>query len=338
MSRWTVFLRFSRLSRISSTCLYRQNIRRLGDVVVRKPTRKFAVPWNRRVWNLGLLLGLGMMGGVSLTAMKYFKSDRTSNCQSQAVKFEPLEDEEYSTLSISKMSVKQFGFTWRLYLATRFAYLCLLFSPAMGLYLMSYVLGSSTLAEMSWKYVLFALQKSGPAFVKLGQWASTRRDLFTDGFCQTLSNLHLRCTPHTWEETVAMLEESLGGDWQDVLFIMDRRPIGSGCVAQVYRGQLCSQQQSNGSETAPRGALGDGAVAPAVPVAIKVLHPNIVKKMEQDICLMKYVASWIDTLYPAVHWVALTECVDEFTVVMEQQVRFYHWLSTECMNVLWITA
>ena len=276
-------------------------------------------------WNLGALLGLGMMGGVSLTVIKYFKSDRTSNCQSQAVVLEPVEDELYPT-SISNISVQQFGLTRRLWMATRFFYLALLFSPGMGLYLLSYVLGSSTLAEMSWKYVLFALQSAGPAFVKLGQWASTRRDLFTDSFCQTLSHLHLRCTPHSWEETVEMLEASLGGDWQDTLCITDRRPIGSGCVAQVYRGQLCSQPSGSGSGSDPPPPPGGeeslhGNPGAVTPVAVKILHPNILYRMEQDICLMKYVASWVDILYPDVHWVALTECVDEFTVVMEQQVR-----------------
>ncbi len=286
-------------------------------MVHRKRTRQFSIPWN-----LGALLGLGVMGGVSLTVIKYFKSDRTSNCQSQAIAFDPLEDEVYPT-AISKMSVKEFGFIHRLQLATRFVYLCILFSPVMALYLLSRIVGSSTLAEMSWNYVLFALQSAGPAFVKLGQWASTRRDLFTDCFCQTLSHLHLHCTPHSWEETVGTLETSLGGDWQDTLCIMDRKPIGSGCVAQVYRGELCPHQQPSNSGLAPPGGVSqdEGAANPSVLVAIKILHPNIVEKMEQDICLMKYVASWVDTIYPAVHWVALTECVDEFTVVMEQQVR-----------------
>ena len=54
------------------------------------------------------------------------------------------------------------------------------------------------------------------------------------------------------------------------------------------------------------------------------LHPGVVGAMDADIRLMRYVASWVDYLYPDVHWIALKECVDEFSFVMQQQVS--SWL------------
>lgn len=290
-------------------------------------------------WKVGALLGFGVMGGVSLSLMKYFKSDRTSNCQSQ-VTLDPV------PATAAEMTVHQFGVIHRLHLAARLLYLCVLFSPVFTLYLLSRLFNSDTLANVSWKYMLFALQNAGPAFVKLGQWASTRRDLFPDNFCGTLSALHLRCHPHSWAETERLMEASFGPKWQETLCIVDHAPIGSGCVAQVYQGQLYRYRDgpvkpassdvaiTSGSSTT-RGGVAiatdsdvttseDGDIITddiiGEPVAVKVLHPNILQRMKRDICLMKYAASWVDLLYPAVYWVALTECVDEFAIMMEKQV------------------
>ena len=213
-------------------CLYRTgNIRFLStsgtQVVSRYSLKNLPVPWN-----LLVLLGFGMMGGMSLSVVKYFRADRTSRCQSKAVETCP-------QLVVSELTVQQFGILRRLYLAMRLLYLCALFSPAVITYALSQALGSKTLAEVSWRYVLFVIQLAGPAFVKLGQWASTRRDIFTDEFCQTLSYLHLRCIPHPWRETEKMLEGNFGPDWHETLNIVNHTPIGSG---SGVRGEVVSPQ------------------------------------------------------------------------------------------------
>ena len=160
------------------------------------------------------------------------------------------------------------------------------------------------------------LQTAGPAFVKLGQWASTRRDLFTEDFCKALSELHVHCRTHSWEETVKQLDSSLGQDWSSWLEIPDHTPIGSGSVAQVYKGVLHVKDGAPSVEGEGSVDNSDGDLS----VAVKVLHPNVGDKIKKDIFLMKYVASWVQAVYPDVHWVALTECVDEFSSIMEKQV------------------
>lgn len=34
------------------------------------------------------------------------------------------------------------------------------------------------------------LERAGPAFIKWGQWAATRHDLFPPDFCKSLEQLH----------------------------------------------------------------------------------------------------------------------------------------------------
>ena len=339
----TVLCAISR-PRCSLPSVYRKSPRCLSNTVsVRVGPWRYAVPWK-----VGVLLGFGVMGGVSLTAIKYFKWDRTSNCQSQ-VAFDPT-----SSVMAAEKTVHQFGVIQRLHLAARFMYLCVIFTPAATLYLLSQLFGSDALANISWNWIVSALQSAGPAFIKLGQWASTRRDLFPDDFCATLSALHLSCHPHPWAETQRLMEANFGPNWQDTLDIKDRTPIGCGCVAQVYRGRLYRHgdepvEPASGNVSIASGdrmirAMEGGEMvggemadvtatakgedittddARGQPVAVKVLHPNIEERMEQDIFLMKYIASWIDLVYPAVYWVALTECVDEFSIIMEKQVGVF---------------
>ncbi|XP_064594191.1 uncharacterized aarF domain-containing protein kinase 2 [Zonotrichia leucophrys gambelii] len=80
-----------------------------------------------------------------------------------------------------------------------------------------------------------AAEAAGPTCVKLGQWASTRRDLFSEAFCDEFSKLHVEVSPHPWGHTDELLRKAFGEDWTGFLKFPSREPVGSGCVAQVYK-------------------------------------------------------------------------------------------------------
>ncbi|XP_078199754.1 putative aarF domain-containing protein kinase 2 isoform X5 [Callithrix jacchus] len=107
------------------------------------------------------------------------------------------------------------------------------FFPLLLLYPLTYLAPSvSTL----WLHLLLkATETSGPTYIKLGQWASTRRDLFSEAFCAQFSKLHVRVNPHPWTHTERFLREAFGEEWGDILSFEKREPVGSGCVAQVYK-------------------------------------------------------------------------------------------------------
>nr|XP_005551002.2 uncharacterized aarF domain-containing protein kinase 2 isoform X2 [Macaca fascicularis] len=107
------------------------------------------------------------------------------------------------------------------------------FFPLLLLYPLTYLAPSvSTL----WLHLLLkATETSGPTYIKLGQWASTRRDLFSEAFCAQFSKLHVRVTPHPWAHTERFLRQAFGEDWGSILSFENREPVGSGCVAQVYK-------------------------------------------------------------------------------------------------------
>lgn len=57
-----------------------------------------------------------------------------------------------------------------------------------------------------------------------------------------------------------------------------------------------------------------------VRVAVKVLHPNIRTSISRDLSIIKFVANFMDRVYPDFYWISLKECVDDFSSVMEKQV------------------
>ncbi|XP_014643177.1 PREDICTED: uncharacterized aarF domain-containing protein kinase 2 isoform X2 [Ceratotherium simum simum] len=107
------------------------------------------------------------------------------------------------------------------------------FFPLLLLYPLTYLAPS---VSSLWLHLLLkATETSGPTYIKLGQWASTRRDLFSEAFCAQFSKLHVRVNPHPWTHTEHFLRQAFGEDWGRVLCFEKQEPVGSGCVAQVYK-------------------------------------------------------------------------------------------------------
>ena len=120
----------------------------------------------------------------------------------------------------------------------RFIQLSLLFTPIVCMYPLTFVSAS---LNTQWMHILlWALERSGPTFVKLGQWASTRRDLFSAEFCDLFTKLHSHSKVHSWYYTKYKLRKAFGKHWRLLFEKFEKVPIGSGCVGQVHRAYMCS--------------------------------------------------------------------------------------------------
>ncbi|XP_039716739.1 putative aarF domain-containing protein kinase 2 isoform X2 [Pteropus medius] len=107
------------------------------------------------------------------------------------------------------------------------------FFPLLLLYPLTYL--APSVSSLWFHLLLKATETSGPTYIKLGQWASTRRDLFSEAFCAQFSKLHVRVPPHPWTHTEHVLQQAFGEGWVKVLCFDKQEPVGSGCVAQVYK-------------------------------------------------------------------------------------------------------
>ncbi|XP_072749446.1 uncharacterized aarF domain-containing protein kinase 2 [Anoplolepis gracilipes] len=172
----------------------------------------------------------------------------------------------------------------------------------------------------------------GPIFVKFGQWISTRRDIFPRDICDMLSRLQRDMSPHSWMYTERLLEATYGSSWRD-LFVRfdDEGLIGSGCCAQVYKAWIDLDAMAQKSQTSrftedkafnendKFASTSPGAKKLQV-VAVKVLHPGIKSQLKRDIAIMRGLSKCVMYFIPELHWLSLTDCIDEFARIMEAQV------------------
>ncbi|CAM9269164.1 unnamed protein product [Ectocarpus fasciculatus] len=161
---------------------------------------------------------------------------------------------------------------------------------------------SKHLLDVWWAFVLNVITKSGPTFIKAGQWVSTRRDTFPEQVCTQLGKLHSFTRTSTRAHGEGALQQAFGVSWRQFLALEDE-PLGSGCVASVYKGHIFAGENA-------------GKV-----VAVKVLHPGIKKTVQLDLELMRQAAEVLEHVpFLHLHWLSLVECVDQFASLMEMQM------------------
>ena len=139
---------------------------------------------------------------------------------------------------------------------------------------------------------------SGAAWIKWGQWSSTRNDMFPEALCDQLARLHNDAPAHSWTFSQDQLEESLGlaqGTLDQVFDEFDENPLASGSIAQVHRAVLDGQR-----------------------VAIKIRHPNVAQLIDMDFRIMTAAARVFDYI-PAFSWLHIRESVEQFSHTMAAQ-------------------
>ena len=112
-----------------------------------------------------------------------------------------------------------------------------------------------------------ALQDLGPAYIKFGQVLATRGDMFDAEFARGLSILKDKVLPFPMKKAEEMMAAEWGAPWSKHLATLSE-PVAAASVAQVHKGVLHT------GET----------------VAVKVLRPNILTRMTNDMNTIALVA------------------------------------------------
>ncbi len=114
----------------------------------------------------------------------------------------------------------------------------------------------------------------GPAFIKLGQFLSTRSDLFDKHITQELARLQDDITPLPFEELVHIFDEFLP-TWKDIFSNIDSVPIACASIGQVHIGTL----RENGQK-----------------VVLKVQKPCVARSIRNDLATLERINSWLKQL------------------------------------------
>ena len=190
-------------------------------------------------------------------------------------------------------------------LMLRFITLSIKFSPVTSTAWLAFL--STKFREKVWyKWLSSCLASGGPAWIKWGQWAATREDMFPEALCSQLENLHSDAPAHSWKFTQKMMESSLGlprGSLLDVFESFDPVPVASGSIAQVHKAVLRGERRADG-----------------VLVAVKVRHPRVSQHIDMDFRIMSGMARMVDMI-PALSWLHIRESVNQFSHTMAAQAH-----------------
>ncbi|KAH8835471.1 hypothetical protein DL96DRAFT_1574375 [Flagelloscypha sp. PMI_526] len=221
---------------------------------------------------------------------------------------------------------------------TRFVYLLFLFFPVIVCSPMLLVgrpeeqLGNDTWGAAWWYDLLVdRMQAAGPTFVKLAQWAGSRRDLFPALLCERFGTLHSSGKPHSIQHTKNVIEHVFKRPFQQVFVEFNEEPIGTGAIAQVYRATLNPDllppayldPRYRHTLLPPTIAPDPSPSVPTAAVAVKVLHPRAEKTISRDLRIMAFFARAI-SLFPSMQWLSLPDEVSVFGDMMFQQLDLRH--------------
>ncbi|KAK4056597.1 hypothetical protein OIO90_002445 [Microbotryomycetes sp. JL221] len=189
-----------------------------------------------------------------------------------------------------------------------------------------------------WWYRLLVhqMERAGPTFIKLAQWAGSRTDLFPAELCNLFGKLHSNGKPHSLRYTKRVLERAFGKPFKDIFAEFGENPMGIGAIAQVYKAVLRQdvlpdeyldpKHQIDPSTTSritrklvPAPEDKKPINTPSAEVAIKVLHPGVEKMIARDLKIMMFFARALNSI-PGMEWLSFPEEVQVFGEMMMSQI------------------
>lgn len=146
------------------------------------------------------------------------------------------------------------------------------------------------------------LEDLGPAFVKLGQLASTRSDLLPDHIIQELVKLQERVPPFSSASARELIEQEWGMPIHEVLQEFEEKPLAAASIGQVHAGRLKSGER----------------------VAIKVQRPGVARMIGRDLEILRDMISIAERHWDWVKQYRVDRIVDEFARAMMAELDYSH--------------
>ncbi len=147
------------------------------------------------------------------------------------------------------------------------------------------------------KRIRLVLEDLGPTFVKLGQIASTRADVFPPEWIDEFKNLQDKVAPVPYSAVKAAVESALGAPLEDKFASFTETPVASASIAQVHLATL-----RDGTE-----------------VAVKVKRPGIGPVIDADMSVMHTLAHLMERYVQGARMFRPVEVVTEFERVITKE-------------------
>jgi ubiquinone biosynthesis protein len=134
------------------------------------------------------------------------------------------------------------------------------------------------------------IESLGPIFIKFGQMLATRRDLLPEDIIVELEKLLDQVPPFPLEQARGIIEQQFGMPVEQAFLSFDDEVLASASIAQVYKAELHDGQK----------------------VVVKVVRPNIEKRIRRDTELLMMLAGLVDRYWAESSRIKPKQIVAEF--------------------------
>lgn len=145
-----------------------------------------------------------------------------------------------------------------------------------------------------------ALQGLGPTFIKLGQIASTRRDMIPEEIASELEKLQDNVQPFSYEEVLVTVEAELGDPIDSLFQAFSETPLATASIGQVHTAQLFTGEE----------------------VAVKVQRPDIRSIMDTDLEILHDLARVVENRLEWARRYRLREMIEEFSLSLRNELDY----------------
>jgi predicted unusual protein kinase regulating ubiquinone biosynthesis (AarF/ABC1/UbiB family) len=139
----------------------------------------------------------------------------------------------------------------------------------------------------------------GPVYIKLGQLLSTRPDLLHPDYIEALSTLQAEVPPVPWADVEVLIRQQLRQPLDETFTAINPIPVAAGSIAQTHRATL-----SDGCD-----------------VALKVQRPGLELIIEQDISLIRLVATLVSQTEFGQYY-DVVSLAEEFIQALRNELNF----------------
>src|SRR3954451_19566845 len=144
------------------------------------------------------------------------------------------------------------------------------------------------------------LEEAGGVYIKLGQIAATRVDLFPPEVCDELASLQNRVAPEPPEEIRPMLETELGAAVETVFAEFDWEPLAAASIGQTYRARLHTGEA----------------------VVVKVQRPHVEQVIERDLAALSLLANLAQRRTQMGHGLRSGDVLEQFAKSLRGELDF----------------
>lgn len=140
----------------------------------------------------------------------------------------------------------------------------------------------------------------GGLLIKLGQFFSTRVDVFPQSTTRELANLQDEVPAVDFKDMCQVLESEFGKPLHEIYPAMNPIPLASASLGQVHEAELFGGQK----------------------VAVKVLRPNIEKLIDIDLRAVRQVIGWVKFFTDWQQWVDFDAIYREFEETLREELNY----------------